>query len=49
VRPGAYRLRVSPEQLQSLGLQPVPDRALAMGADGDFVNGVDFTLQRRAD
>lgn len=48
VRPGSYRLRVSPEQLQSLGLQPVAEQAIRMNADGDFLNGVDFTLQTRA-
>jgi len=48
VRPGRYRLRLSPEQLDSLGLQPVAAHPIEMGAEGDFLNGIDFTLHTGA-
>jgi len=46
VRPGQYKLRIAPEQLAALELAPVPEKFIEMRADGEFVNGIDFTLRR---
>jgi hypothetical protein len=42
--PGSYVLRVSPEQLSKLGLRSVRSHLVVIGADSDFVNGLDFEL-----
>lgn len=44
VMPGSYVLRVSPEQLSKLGLRSVRSHLVVIGADSDFVNGLDFEL-----
>ena len=45
VVPGRYRVRVSPDQLDRLGLAAPPDRPVTIGGDGDIVNGLDFVLE----
>jgi hypothetical protein len=45
VKPGHYTLRLSGEQLRSLGLAANQSHAINMKADGEFVNGMDFTLR----
>ena len=47
VRAGHYQARISPEQLGNLGLALTKPVELTMRADGEFVNGLDFTLQRK--
>lgn len=47
VRPGHYRARISPEQLDKLGLAEMAPVEVEMRADGEFVYGLNFTLQRR--
>lgn len=46
VRPGTYRLRISPEQLASLRLTADEAPEVTINARADFVNGVDITLSR---
>lgn len=41
---GRYALRVSPGQLQQLGLIDPGVRAITISPDGKFINGVDFLL-----
>jgi hypothetical protein len=45
VRPGRYTLRLAAEQLRSLGLKANQSHPINMNADGDFVDGIDFTLR----
>jgi hypothetical protein len=46
VKPGRYSLRLAPEQLRSLGMVAlVPSQPVNMKADGEYVNGIDFTLR----
>jgi len=46
VKPGRYTLRLAAEQLRSLGLVATEaSQSINMKADGDYVNGVDFTLR----
>ena len=45
VRPGRYTLRLAAEQLRSLGLEANQSHPINMKADGDYVNGIDFTLR----
>ncbi len=45
VKPGHYTLRLSAEQLRSLGLAAIQSHAINMKADGEYVNGIDFTLR----
>jgi hypothetical protein len=47
VRPGHYRARISPEQLEKLGLASTAPVELTMRADGEFVYGLDFRLQSK--
>lgn len=47
VRPGDYKARVSPEQLEKLGLLKTKPVAITMRGDGEFIYGLDFTLQSR--
>jgi len=47
IRPGRYRLRISPVQLDKLGLNPVDAVAIQMRGDGDFINGKDFLLSKK--
>lgn len=47
VRPGHYRARISPEQLEKLGLASTAPMELTMRADGEFVYGLDFRLQSK--
>lgn len=49
VRPGHYRTRISPEQLDKLGLTGTPPVEVTMNAAGEFVYGVNFTLQSKPD
>jgi len=46
VRPGRYQARIAPAQLSKLGLLSDKEAALEIKADGSFVNGLDFTVQR---
>lgn len=41
---GEYWLRVSPEQLQRLGLKDTGTRVLTVSGDGSFVNGIDLLV-----
>lgn len=46
VRPGRYTLRLSAEQLRNLGLVAAQQsRSIHMLPDGEYVNGIDFTLR----
>ncbi len=46
VKPGRYTLRLAAEQLRSLGLVAVQQsQPINMKADGEYVNGIDFTLR----
>ena len=46
VRPGRYTLRLAAEQLRSLGLVATQQsQPINMKADGEYVNGIDFTLR----
>ncbi len=45
VKPGRYTLRLSAEQLRSLGLVANQSHPIIMLADGEYVNGMDFTLR----
>jgi hypothetical protein len=47
VVPGRYTLRVSPQQLEQLGMAAPDARPIVIGADGKLVNGADFVLTRR--
>jgi hypothetical protein len=44
VPPGAYTLRISPDQLSSLGLQTDDEHAIEIGGDGTIVSGMKFML-----
>lgn len=46
VRPGRYRARIAAAQLERLGLASAEEKTVEMGADGDFVNGLDLILRR---
>lgn len=46
VRPGTYRLRISPEQLTGLRLTADEAPEVTINDRADFVNGVDITLSR---
>ncbi|MGV8892782.1 MAG: hypothetical protein ACOH2K_07580 [Burkholderiaceae bacterium] len=46
VTQGRYSLRVSPQQLQQLGLNDPGVHAITITPDGKFVNGMDFSLSR---
>jgi hypothetical protein len=46
VKPGRYTLRLATEQLRSLGLVTAQQsQPINMKADGEYVNGMDFTLR----
>jgi hypothetical protein len=45
VKPGRYTLRLAAEQLRSLGLEANQSQPINMKADGDYINGIDFTLR----
>jgi protocatechuate 3,4-dioxygenase beta subunit len=46
VKPGRYSLRLAPEQLRSLGMvAAVPSQPINMRADGNYINGINFTLR----
>jgi drug/metabolite transporter (DMT)-like permease len=47
IKPGRYRLRISPVQLDKLGLNPVNAVTIEMRGDGDFINGKDFVLSKK--
>jgi hypothetical protein len=47
VRPGRYQARVAPAQLAKLGLFSDKEATVEIKADGSFVNGLDFTVQRK--
>lgn len=47
VKSGQYRLRISPEQTQDLGLTADGEATITMPADPDFIAGIDFTLRKR--
>ncbi len=47
VPPGHYLVRISPEQIDKLVLRDLPGTAIEIRADGEFVNGIDFTVQRK--
>jgi hypothetical protein len=46
VRPGRYLARIAPRQQESLGLRTEQDRWIDVPANGDYVDGIDFVLQR---
>lgn len=46
VRPGHYRLRVSPDQLRKLGLSVDREAAIMVNPRGDYVSGMDFVVTR---
>lgn len=48
VKPGNYQVRVSPEQLEKLGLGVGEIRKVVMQAKGDFISGLDFNIARPA-
>jgi len=48
VKPGKYRLRISPAQAQNLALTADGEATVIMPADPDFISGIDFTLRKRA-
>jgi len=41
---GEYWLRVSPEQLQRLGLRDTGTRIVTISGDGSFINGMDLLV-----
>jgi len=47
VRPGRYKARISPGQLEKLGLMGTAPVELTMTADGEFIYGVNFTLRSK--
>jgi hypothetical protein len=47
VQPGHYKARISPEQLEKLGLIGTAPVELTMRADGEFIYGQNFTLQSK--
>lgn len=46
VKPGRYDLRISPTQVQELGLAAGGAASVTMPADPDFISGIDFQLIR---
>ncbi|HBZ06156.1 MAG TPA: hypothetical protein DEP03_07130, partial [Massilia sp.] len=46
VFPGAYRLRVDPEQLARLGLVEGAGQAVTIGPEGTILNGRDLEVRR---
>jgi len=46
VKPGTHHVRISPAQVQELGLTAGPDVRVTMPADGDFISGVDLHLRK---
>ena len=44
VAPGRYRLRIAPAQLERLRLRAPPPYDILIDAEGNFVNGKDFTV-----
>jgi hypothetical protein len=47
VRPGHYKARISPEQVDKLGLSEMEPVEVTMRADGEFVYGLNFTLRSK--
>jgi hypothetical protein len=47
IAPGRYLLRIAPAQLERLGLRAATHEVL-IDAEGNFVNGKDFTVSRTA-
>ena len=47
VKPGKYRVRISPEQTQDLGLIVDGEASVIMPADADYINGMDLTLRKQ--
>lgn len=45
IRPGKYRLRITPEQTKGFTLVPDREANIVINAKADFLNGVDFTVQ----
>lgn len=46
VRPGKYRLRISPGQTRDLGLAIGSETIVTMPADPDFISGIDLEVRR---
>lgn len=46
VLPGRYTLRIEGEQLKGLGLNVNRSADIEVSAEGDFINGVDFTVTK---
>ncbi len=44
VRPGAYRLRIAPDQAEALGIRLQQERAVAIKGDGTIASGQDLVL-----
>lgn len=47
VKPGAYSLRISPDQMDELDVSAEAEVAVTMPPDPDFISGIDFTLRKR--
>ena len=47
IKPGVYTVRISPAQLEKLGLATPDPVELRMRGDGEFVNGLDFVLRKK--
>ena len=47
VPPGQYIVRISPEQVKRLNLEPPADRQVVIEGDGTIVSGVDFIIERK--
>ena len=45
IRPGAYTLRISPDQIKRLKLAEPDAQAIEIGGDGTILNGMDFFLE----
>lgn len=46
VKPGDYDLRISPAQVEELGLAADAGASVTMPPEADFITGIDFTLRR---
>lgn len=46
VKPGNYRLRISPGQTKKLDLAVVEELTVTMPSDPDFISGIDLTLRK---
>lgn len=47
IRPGIYTVRISPEQAERLGLMSSQSKKIKITADGEFINSLNFTVERK--